>query len=164
MSVHVERHAVVSRLTEATVVTGPGHIITTPDLSDPSAWCEYHGVSVVDGIATVYKAVDDQYQAGHQYTMTSYEPGSTPSCDDFRANGYCGGGLHFGPTTLHAHAYNIGASRYLSVGVRLDEINVIDGNDHNSQAKCKAPRIVTPCVEVDQYGRPVDRVDAEARA
>jgi hypothetical protein len=130
--------------------------LTRLDLDDPYTWCEYHGVSVVDSVATVYKAVDDKCEAGHEYTVTNYAPGSTPEAHDWVANHSCGGGLHFGPSPIHASEYNGCATRWMAVGVRLEEMSVI--ND-GGPAKVKARRVVTPCVEVDRLGRPVERVE-----
>jgi hypothetical protein len=115
---------------------------------DPQVWCDYHGVTVTDGIATVYKAVNDEWTTS---SGTVYAPGTLPSCDDFAANNKCGGGLHFGPTPEHARRCNDTATRFLAVGVRLDEMSVIPGD----MAKVKAPRVVVACVEVDSFGRPV---------
>ena len=115
---------------------------------DPATWCAYHGVKVSDGVATLYKAVNDQWTTDRG---VDYSPGSFPACDDFTATDECGGGLHFGPTPTHAKQYFPNATKFVSVGVRLDELQPVTG----STAKCKTPRVVTPCVEVDIHGREV---------
>jgi hypothetical protein len=157
-SSHVEasRHVAVHLHSQRVTLSGGVVIdLTALDLSDPQQWCDYHGVTVADGVATVYKATDDNYQTGHQFhdQPTSYAPGSTPAAADWQATPYCGNGLHFGPTPGHAQAYRRDATRYLQVGVRLEEMVPIV--DSGSVAKCKAPRVVTPCVEVDRYGKPL---------
>jgi hypothetical protein len=43
------------------------------------------------------------------------------------------------------------ATKFVSVGVLLSELQPVTG----STAKSKAPRVITPCVEVDVHGRPV---------
>jgi hypothetical protein len=118
---------------------------------DGAAWCEYHGVKVSRGIATLYKAVNDQWTTDRG---TDYSPGSKPKCDDWRDDGECGGGLHFGPTPRHAKSYQPDATRFLAVGVRVSELRPI--HDLSSVAKAKAPRVVRPCVEVDIDGNPVE--------
>ena len=118
------------------------------DFSDAKAWCEYHGVEVKRGIATLFKAVNDQWTTDRG---TDYSPGSKPSCDDFNDADKCGGGLHFGPTPVHAQAYFPGATKFVAVGVRVSELRPITG----STAKAKAPRVVRACVEVDIGGKEI---------
>jgi hypothetical protein len=121
------------------------------DQNDPQTWCDYHGVQVVDGIATVYKAVNDSWSTSRG---VDYRPGSTPECPDWTDDNECGGGLHFGPTPGHAEYYHDEATRFVAVGVAVADLRPILG----STAKCKAPRVVTPCVEVDVHGRVVESV------
>lgn len=116
---------------------------------DGAAWCEYHGVTVKRGIATVYKAVNDKWTTDRG---TDYSPGSKPSCDDFKDTDACGNGLHFGPTPVHALAYNGDATKFIAVGVRVSELRPINFGT----PKCKAPRVVRACVEVDINGKPVE--------
>ena len=118
---------------------------------DGAAWCEYHGVEVKRGIATLYKAVNDKWTTDRG---TDYPPGSKPSCDDWNDRPVCGGGLHFGPTPVHALAYHVSASRYVAVGVRVADLVPI--YERNETAKCKAPRVVRACVEVDISGKPAE--------
>jgi len=119
---------------------------TDTDTSDPKTWCGYHGVEVIDGVATLYKAVNDQWTTSRG---VDYSPGSTPSCDDWQDTDSCGGGLHFGPTPTHALAYHPEATRFVAVGVNLSELRPISGGT----AKAKAKRVVRACVEVDESGR-----------
>ena len=119
----------------------------------PAQWCDYHGVTVTDGIAYVYKAVNDQWTTSHG---TDYTPGSSPEAADWRDNQECGHGLHFCPTPGQALAYFFGATHLVRVGVALDTLRPIYGGT----AKCKAPRVVVPCVEVDLDMREVARADA----
>ena len=112
---------------------------------DGAAWCDHYGVKVSRGIATVYKAVNDAWTTKRG---TDYSPGSKPSCKDFRDTDECGGGLHFGPTPRHARAYFDSATKFVAVGVKLSELRPITGDT----AKCKAPRVVRDCVEVNLDG------------
>ena len=133
-------------------LTGDGHLIdmTTVDLADPATWCSYHGVTVTDGIVTLYKAVDNKWTTGRG---ADYSPGSMPEAPDWRADDQCGGGLHFGPTPRHARDYQPRASRFVEVGVRLDEMRPIASD--GTVAKCKARRVVVACREVTIDGAPV---------
>ena len=105
-------------------------------------WCAHHGVEVTDGIATVYKAVSDQWTTPRG---ADYTPGSTPEATDWADNAECGQGLHFGPTPAHALAYLPDATRFVAVGVELATLRPIPGGT----AKCKAPKVVRACVEVE---------------
>jgi len=115
---------------------------------DGKAWCEYHGVEVSRGIATLYKAVNDKWTTSRG---TDYSPGSKPSCDDWEDTDRCGGGLHFGPSPMHALSYHPDATRFVALGVHVSELRPINGGI----AKAKAPRVVRECVEVDIDGKEV---------
>jgi hypothetical protein len=142
--------AVAVHLFDATVTVKGGTIIdVSKAFADPAEWCRHHGVKVSRaGIATVYKAVDDNWT-----TMrgTDYSPGSKPSAPDWRDDNECGRGLHFGPTPRHAKDYHRSATRFVAVGVRVSDLRPIPGDT----AKCKAPAVVRACVEVDIDGKPV---------
>ncbi len=122
---------------------------TIIDLTDPQTWCDYHGVPTVDGIATVHKAVDDDWTTGRG---TDYRPGATPSAPDWRDDHECGGGLHFSPHPWQAREYMLDASRFVAVGVAVADLRPILG----ATPKCKAPRVVSPCVEVTIDGTPTN--------
>ena len=122
--------------------------VTALDLTDPQAWCDYHGVPVADGIATVHKAVDDQWTTGRG---TDYSPGTLPACDDWCDNNDCGGGLHFSPHPWQSRDYYPSATRYVAVGVALADLRPILGGT----PKCKAPRVVVACREVNVDGEAV---------
>ena len=130
-------------------VTG-GHIIDVAalDLTDPATWCAYHGVPITDGVATLCKAVNDTWTTDRG---VDYSPGSLPEAADWRDNHECGGGLHFSPTPAQARDYYREATRYVAVGVRLDELSPILG----STPKAKARRVVVACREVTIDGTEV---------
>jgi hypothetical protein len=138
---------VAVHLHSATVHVTGGVILDHSKVNDFTAqqWCEYHGVEVADGIATVFKAVNDNWTTSRS---TSYAPGSMPSCNDWDDSDSCGGGLHFGPTPTHALRYFPEATRFLAVGVLVSELRPIAGDT----AKCKAPRVVRASVEVNVDG------------
>ena len=118
---------------------------TALDLTDPQTWCDYHGVPVVDGIATLYKAVGDDWSTDRG---TDYSPGSLPEAPDWRDDHECGGGLHFSPHPRQSRSYHPEATRYLAVGVALADLRPIAGGT----PKAKAPRVVVACREVDIDG------------
>jgi hypothetical protein len=153
-SSHVEaRKYVAVHLHSQRVELEGGVVIdmTAVDRSDPSTWCELQGVAVVDGVASLYKALDEELTAGHQYHPTVYAPGTTVECLDWRDDGECGGGLHFGPTTASSSAYRRDAKRWVRVEVPVSELRPI--NDSGTP-KCKAPR-ARVVEEVDRWGTPI---------
>ena len=134
---------------QATVSGGVVIDIAALDLDDPEIWCTYHGIEVTDGLATVYKAVDDRYFSEHG---TCYKPGATPNAPDWQPTKFCGQGLHFSPTPQQAQAYNhttATAAKYMACGIAVADLIPL-GSD-----KCKAPRVVRACVEVDLDMRPI---------
>ena len=138
-------------LHDATAEVEGGVVIdVSKSLQDPRDWCAYHGVEVSKaGIATVYKAVDDNYTTPRG---VDYSPGRKPKCDDWSPTIYCGNGLHFSPTPVLAREYHLQATKFLAVGVKVDDLVPILGS---GAAKCKAPAVVRACVEVDIHGKPV---------
>ena len=157
-SSHVEaaKYVAVHLHSQRVTIDGNGHVIdlTAINMDDPAEWCEFRGAKVIDGIAYVYKAVNQQWTTDRG---TDYSPGSTPEALDWDASWRdCGKGLHFCADPLRSLQYLGGRAedaRFLKVGVRLDEIVPLDD-------KIKARRVVVPCVEVDRYGREIQAVSA----
>lgn len=149
-SAHVDASSLVAvHLHSARAAVEGGVLIdvTALDLTDAATWCEFHGVTVDAGIATLYKALDDQFAAGHSYQRTVYAVGTEMACADWRPNNSCGGGFHFGPTISHATAYRSDAQRWVRVEVPLDDLRpILDGTP-----KCKA-RTCRVVAEVDRWG------------
>ena len=107
--------------------------LTTVDLGDPAVWCDFHGVTVEDGQATVYKAVRDELRSAHGF---AYPIGETVTCGDWQDSDECGHGLHFSPTPSAAKDYDSRATRYLECQVALATLRpLLQGG----AAKCKAP-------------------------
>ncbi|OKH68043.1 hypothetical protein EB74_34040 [Mycobacterium sp. SWH-M5] len=125
--------------------------MTAVDLTDPATWCDYHGVRVCDGIAYLYKAVNQQWTTDRG---VDYSPGSTPEAPDWNPDWRdCGKGLHFCAHPMRSLTYlglPADEARFLQVGVRLDELVPLDH-------KAKARRVVVPCIEVDRYGEIIDQ-------
>ena len=153
-SSHVEaatKYVAVHLHSQRVTLDGNGTIIdcTAIDLDDPTQWCEFHGVEMVDGIAYVFKAVNQQWTTDRG---TAYRPGSIPEAPDWDAAWRdCGRGLHFCDHPIRSLGFLGGPAneaRFLKVGVRLDEMVPLGD-------KVKARRVVVPCVEVDRYGKPV---------
>ena len=141
---------VAVHLHSALVTINGGVVIDVTTINDTAEkWCAHHDVEVTDGIATLYKAVNDQWTTSRG---TDYSPGSTPEATDWFDDAQCGRGLHFGPTPNHALTYFLDATRFVAVGVELATLRPIPGGT----AKCKAPKVVRACVEVDLDGNEVE--------
>jgi hypothetical protein len=139
VAVHLHRSTV--HLIGGTVIDHTG-----VDNFTAAEWCVYHGVQVSRGIATLYKAVNDKWTTDRGF---DYSPGAKPYSPDWSDTDDCGGGLHFGPTPVHAMAYFSTATKFVAVGVKVSELRVITG----TTPKAKAPRVVRACIEVDIDGK-----------
>jgi hypothetical protein len=129
-----------------------GVIIDVPKVTTAAEWCDYHGVKVSRGIATLYKAVRDDYRSAHG---ADYSPGAKPAAPDWDPVPECGGGLHFSFHPVAALSYDRQATRFVACPVRLAEIVV---HPDGSPTKVKAPRVVGKgCVEVDRTGKPIGK-------
>ncbi|MGC4151532.1 MAG: hypothetical protein QM628_00440, partial [Propionicimonas sp.] len=141
----------------ATVRGGVIIDIAALDMSDPEVWCQYHGVVIADGIATLYKAVEADYRTT-EHIPTSYKLGSRPVAKDWRDTDDCGGGLHLGPTPCHAREYLSRAEHYMAVEVPVAEIRPITSG---GTAKCKV-RTCHVVAEVDIDGATITRLKRQA--
>ena len=145
--VDAAKYVAVHLHSQRVTLTGDGHLIdlTELDFTDPATWCEFHGVTVEDGIAYLYKAVNKDWTTGRG---VDYSPGSMPEAPDWQPTNACGNGLHFCDHPQRSLQYLGGSmfdAKYLKVGVRLDEMVCLGD-------KVKAKRVVVACVEVDHYG------------
>jgi hypothetical protein len=149
--VAVTRHAGRS----GTPVVEGGVLIDIPRPRTADEWCEVHGVEVTDGVATLYKAVDDDY--GTSYSRAAgilYAPGTTPEAPDWDGGvAECGGGLHFVARPWEGLGFNGDATRFVACPVALVDIAVHE--DASMPNKIKARRVCGPIVEVDQDGKAV---------
>ena len=148
------RVAIHQHTTRVTVHGGTIIDHTNVALNSPHTWADYTGAHIQDGEVVLYKAVDDTLTAGHSWTPTTYPIGQTVTCEDWRDDNDCGGGLHASPHPHQALSYYSNAERMLRVAAPLDSIRPI-GMD-----KAKAPmfRVLD---EVTLKGRPL--TEAEAR-
>ena len=132
-------------------VTGIGVVVRVPAVVTPEAWCDYHGVTMVGGIATIYKAVRDDYRSARGAV---YAPGGTceaPDWDGGREE--CGGGLHFSPRPAMALEFDAAATRFVACPVALSDMRAPNEGDAYPH-KIKARRC-GPVVEVDRDGTPL---------
>ena len=129
--------------------------MTQIDETDPTQWCDLHGVDVdSDDLAHLYKAVDDDLYAGHSHVKTQYPIGGDPVCDVWRDDNDCGGGLHACPTPRLAQDHYRSAARFLEVTAPLSSLRPID----DTKAKMPTVHVLR---EVDVMGRPIAGGDGD---
>jgi len=124
-----------------------GTKIVIPLLNTPQKWCDFYGVKVSKGIATVYKAVRDNYFSQHG---ADYSNGLKPKCHQWDKTTECGNGLHFSPHPFMGKEFNDQATRYVACGIALKDMVIFPQGSYPN--KCKAPEVVKGCYEVDQDG------------
>jgi len=124
--------------------------------SEPQDWCDYHGVKVIDGIATLYKALNKGFKSprGGNYT-----PGTTPRLSKFQAEPECcADALYFSPTPRHAHQFLPSPDCYVACPVLVSEIVTHVNGDYPE--KVKAIGCCAPVYEVDVNGNPINQESA----
>ena len=145
-------HVAVTRRGKNAKVTG-GVLIDVPPMTTPEAWCDFYGAEVTDGVAVLYKAVDDTYTSSHGFT---YKPGSTPEAPDWDGGKVeCGGGLHACAHPWESHQFNHRATHYIACPVKLEDIAVHEDAAMPNKVKFRA--CCAPCWEVDADGEKVNR-------
>jgi hypothetical protein len=121
-------------------------------LRKPKEWCDYYGVAVKGGTATLFKALNVDFTSPHGLL---YAPGSTVEAPDWDGGKQeCGGGLHFSPAPAMAREFHTGAIKYVACPVRLTDMAVHPYGEYPQ--KCKARRICKPIYEVDVDGERVE--------
>ena len=126
-----------------------GVIIEVPQgFETAQDWCDYHGVEIKRGIATLYKGVDDDFATSNSRPVgIFYTPGSKPKAPDWDGGvKECGGGLHFWPRPHFAE----GSAHIVACPVKLSEIVV--HKNASMPEKVKAPRVYGAIYEVDLSG------------
>jgi hypothetical protein len=152
-SSHVEasKYVAVHLYSKRVDLSGDGHVIdvTDVDLYTVKDFLAFHGVPVVDGRATLYKAVDADLYAGQGHKPTQYPIGETVVAPDWRATNACGYGLHFGyrPAVARGYFNGSGTPRLLEVTVAVEGLVAL-----GDKAKAESCVVVR---EVDLSGRPV---------
>jgi hypothetical protein len=125
-----------------------GVLIELPTIKTAEQWCEFHGVEVKDGIATLFKAVSNDFKSGYGF---DYAPGTEPKAPDWDGGeAECGGGLHFSPRPVQALQFMPEAKRFVACPVKLDEIAVHENAIYPD--KVKAPGCCAPVWECDIDG------------
>jgi hypothetical protein len=121
-------------------------------------WCGYYGVPVDDGVAILYKAVDENFESYHG---GSYVPGSQPSAPDWDGGAQeCGGGLHFSPRPTFALAAPVDDVRFVACPVRIEDIAYQRHAMYRDKVKARC--VCAPVYEVHEDGTAVESAPAPA--
>lgn len=129
-----------------------GVVIDIGKVVSPEAWCEEHGVVVRDGIATLFKAVDENYSTEiARAAGVAYTPGSTPCAPDWDGrNDTTAGGLHMSYSPVAALSFYRSAKHFIACPVRLGDIVVPRGGKYPYSVKVRC--VCDPCYEVSISG------------
>ena len=152
-SAHVEasKFVTIHQYSELATIHG-GVVIYIENPKTAVDWCEYYGVPIANGVAVLFKAVNNAYLSPHGM---SYEPGSIPAAPDWDGGAAeCGGGLHFSAHPLMAKEFAAEATRFIACPVLVSEIAVHPRAEYPN--KVKAPRCAAPVWEVDAYGARIE--------
>jgi hypothetical protein len=141
----------ITRHSHGVEVTG-GHVTDVVRFATAEEWCRHYGVDVVNGVATLYKAVDQDFNSYHG---TSYRPGSEPYAPDWDGGEReCGAGLHFSPRPVFALPRPGDSMRFVACPVRLEDMVAHPQGDYPDQVKARG--VCGPVYEVHEDGTPVD--------
>jgi hypothetical protein len=138
---------------ESSQINIPGAVILeAPKVTSAEDWCDYYGVDVEDGIATLFKAVGDDYVSSRGF---AYEPGSEPECEDWNPDPKisCGFGLHFCPAPSVALGYRSDATKFVACQIAVSDI--VLSRSSGIPDKVRAPKVARPVRECDIDGDPV---------
>ena len=145
----------VSALIHGTLPQVDGGRQTRVIINTPEQWCDYYSVTVADGIATLFKAVDDDYSTLRSREVgIFYRPGAVPVAPDWDGGILeCGGGLHCSPRPGMALEFNPDAKRFVALPVALADIAVHPDGDYTHKVKVRG--CCGPIYEVDRHGNPI---------
>ena len=147
--------SVMCRVQGKTAKVEGGAVVYDENPATPQAWCDHYGVQVVDGVATLYKGVNDKYTTDRG---TDYSPGQTPVAPDWDGGDReCGGGLHFSPHPTMTLEFYGEATKFLACPVSLADMSVHPSG--NYPQKVKARGCCGPTVEVDRDGNVVEQTE-----
>ena len=148
-TVRASKYVAIRKCGDGPKVTG-GVIIEVPtSFATPQDWCDYYGVEVKRGIATLFKGTDEDFATRWSRPAgIYYKPGSKPKAPDWDGGvKECGGGLHGWPRAHFAEGY----AHIVACPVKLAEIVV--HKNASMPEKVKFSRICSPVYEVDLSGK-----------
>src|SRR3990167_1595531 len=129
--------------------------IKIPEIFTAKEWCDYYGVEVKKGIATLFKAVDDDYSTSNARPKNIfYTPGSKPSAPDWDGGkAECGGGIHASCHPTAALYFNSTAKKFVALPVRLKNFKPYPNAQYPD--KVKFQKVYGQIWEVDREGKKI---------
>ena len=98
-------------------------------------WCDYYGIKVKNGVAILYKALDNDFTSPRG---TSYAPGTTPVAPDWDGGkAECGGGLHFSPSPMLAAEFHSSATKFAGCPIALKDLAIHPNGSYPHKVKAK---------------------------
>src|SRR3990167_1784921 len=153
-------HAVGSKYSSITlhgqtVHAKGGMQIKIPEILTAKEWCDYYGVEVKKGIATLFKAVDDDYSTLNARSKgIFYTPGSMPIAPDWDGGkAECGGGLHASCHPTAALYFNPQAKKFVALPVCLKDFKPYANAQYPDKVKFKS--VCAPVWECDKCGNKI---------
>ena len=152
LKIKASLQVIIAKIGDAPGTQEGGRILQCNLPTTPAEWCEFYGIEVADGIAILYKAVDDDYSTHNARPKSIfYTPGNTPSAPDWDGGlAECGGGLHFSPSTQMALSFNSSAKKFVGCPVRVEDIVVHPKGQYPEKVKAKG--CTAPVFEVNRKG------------
>lgn len=128
-----------------------GQVFQPTRLRTPRDWCEHWGVPIVDGVATLYKAVDVDFRS---QSGAAYTPGSTPIARDGDGEKPEGGrGLYFSPRPWIAKEFFPNARRFVACPVAFEDL--AEPRSVHHPRRIEARGCCEPVWECDENGHPI---------
>ena len=147
-------------LTDGVAAIEGGIVIVRPALTSAEQWCEEYGVEVKNGLAVLFKGVNDDFFSPHG---CDYKPGSVPSAEDWDGGEYeCGGGLHFSPTANATTSFHPTATKFVACPVALADMRPPKSSDEYP-SKIKASKCCAPVWEVNRRGERIEEYERCAK-
>ena len=158
LKIKASAHVAIMQHGTARSIDG-GRVLEVNKPSTSAEWCDHYGVTVSNGIATLFKAVDDDYSTHRARVVDiTYAPGAIPVAPDWDGGEEeCGGGLHASPHPKMALEFNSSAKHFVACPVRLDDIVVHPDGKYPHKVKFKG--CAAPTYEVDRNGNRVEASD-----
>jgi hypothetical protein len=129
-----------------------GRVIDCKLPTTPAEWCNHYGVEIKDGVAILYKGVNDKFisDRGGDYT-----PATIPIAPDWDSGDReCGGGFHFSPMPQMTLEFAQSPTKWVACPVALSDMRSPHQGDQYPN-KIKARGCAAPVWEVTRKGEKV---------
>jgi hypothetical protein len=152
LKIKASLQVIIAKVGDAKGKQSGGRVLPCKLPQTANEWCEFYGVEVTEGIAILFKAVDDDYSTSYaRQRNIFYAPGNMPTAPDWDGGKQeCGGGLHFSPALQMALSFNSNAKKFVACPVKLEDIVVHPNGQYPEKVKAKG--CCAPVWEVNRKG------------